>query len=115
MPCRAEGSLNVLFPVVLKQFGMLIGLDVQGDHFRGKPGSKFDSLAGDVAPAVDGNDRNGMLAEAGRVHGNLASGEHFHGVVVAADHGEENNRQGNEEQRNPRALHEFRNQNNAPS
>ena len=90
---------------------MLVGLDVQGDHFRRKPGGKFDSLAGDVAPAVDGNDGNGMLAETGRVDGNPASGEHFHGVVVAAHNGEENNRQGNEDQGNPSALHKFRNQN----
>ena len=67
MPCRAEGSLNVLLPVVLKQFGMLRGFDVQGDHFRGKPGSKFNSLAGDVAPVVDGNHRDGMLAETCRI------------------------------------------------
>src|SRR5258708_29497520 len=91
LACRAEGLLNVVFPVVLEQFGMLVGLDVQGDHFRGKPGSKFNSLARDVAPAVDGNDRNGMLAETCCVDGNLAGGEQFHGVVVAADQGEENN------------------------
>ena len=85
LACRAEGLLNVVFPVVLKQFGVLVGLDVQGDHFRGKPGSKFNSLAGDVAPAVDGNDRNGVLAETCRVDGNLAGSEQLHGVVVAAD------------------------------
>ncbi len=28
LACRAEGLLNVLFPVVLKQFGMFVGLDV---------------------------------------------------------------------------------------
>src|SRR5580704_15157677 len=94
---RAEGLLNVVFPVVLKQFGVLVGLDVQGDHFRGKPGSKFDSLAGDVAPAVDGNDRNGVLTETNCVDWNLASGEYFHRVVVAAHKGEKNNRQWDKE------------------
>src|SRR5208283_2335291 len=66
---RAKGSLNILFPVVLKQCGMLVGLDVQGDHFRGKAGSKLNSLASDVAPTIDGNDRNGVLAETGGVDG----------------------------------------------
>ena len=42
--------------------------------------------------------------------GNLARGEHPDGVVVAADRDEENDRQGNEEQRDPRAFDEFRNQ-----
>ena len=70
---------------------MLAGINVQGDHFWGKPGGKFNSLARDVAPAVDGNDHNGMLAETYRVDGNLAAGERFHGVVVAADNGEQNN------------------------
>src|SRR5260370_32504484 len=91
LACRAEGLLNVVFPVILKQFGMLVGLDVQGDHFRGKPGSKFNSLAGDVAPAGDGNDPNGMLAETCRVDRNLAGCKQFHGVVVTAAKGAENN------------------------
>ena len=64
---------------------------MQGDDLRRKPGSKFDSLAGDVAPAVDGNDRNGVLTETNCVDGNLASGEY--------------------EQGNPSALYKFRNQN----
>src|SRR2546425_875813 len=111
LPARgAEGLLNVAFPVLAKQFGVLVGLDVQGDHFRRKPGGKFNSLAGDVAPAVDGNDGNGRLAETCSVDGNLASGENLQGVVVAADSGEKNNRQGNEEQRDPGAFNEFRNQ-----
>jgi hypothetical protein len=76
---------------------MLVGFDVQGDHFRGKPDGKFNSLAGEVAPVVDGNDRNGMLAQTSRVDGNLAGCEQFHGVVVAADKCEENNCPGNEE------------------
>src|SRR6202163_2035726 len=113
LACGAEGLLNVVFPVVLKQLGMLVGLDVQGDHVRGNPGSKFNSLAGDVAPAVDGNNRNRMLAETCRIDGNLAGGEQFHGVVVAADKGEENNCQRNEKQRNPSAFYEFRNQHDA--
>ena len=89
---------------------MLVGLYVQGDHLWGKPGGKFNSLAGDVAPAVDGDDRNGMLVETCRIDRNLASGEHFHRVVVAADNDEENNRHGNEKQRDPGAFHEFRDQ-----
>jgi hypothetical protein len=71
---------------------MFGGLDVQGDHFRRKPGSEFNSLAGDVAPTIDGNEGNGMLAETRCVDGNLAGSEHFHRVVVAPDNGEENNR-----------------------
>ena len=110
--CRAEGLFNVVFPFVLKQFRVL-GLDVQGDYFRGKPGSKFNSLAGDVAPTVDGNNYNRRLAETCRVDGNPARGEDHYGVVVAADSSEQNNRQGNEKQRNPGALSEFRNQHDA--
>ena len=110
LACRAEGLLNVEFPVVLKQFGVLVGLNVQRDHFRGKPGSKFNSLPRDVAPPVDGDDRYRVLAETCRVDRNLAGGEHLHGVVVAADHDEENNRDRDEKQRNPSAFCEFRNQ-----
>jgi hypothetical protein len=80
---RAERSLNVLFPIVVKQLRMLVGLDVQGDHFRGKPGGQLNSLAGNVAPAVDRNYRDGMLTETGRVDGDLARGQHFHGVVFS--------------------------------
>src|ERR1700724_778738 len=98
--CRAEGLFNVVFPFVLKQFRVL-GLDVQGDYFRGKPGSKFNSLAGDGAPAVDRDDRDWMLVEARRVHGILAAGEHLHGVVVTANKREEDNGQGNEKERDP--------------
>src|ERR1035437_77335 len=87
---------------------MLVGLHVQGDHFRGKPGSEFNALARDIAPAIDGDNRNGMHAEASRVNGDLAGGEHLHEVVVAADNGKENNYQRNEKQRDPSALHEFR-------
>ena len=32
--CREKGVLNVPCPVLLQQFGVLAGLDVQGDHFR---------------------------------------------------------------------------------
>lgn len=43
----------------------------QSDHFRRKPCSKFNFLASDPAPAVDGNDRNGVLAKACCVEPNL--------------------------------------------
>src|SRR5207245_3100357 len=56
------------------------------------------------------DDGNGRLAETCSVDGNLAGGEDLQGMVVAADSGEENNRQGNEEQRDPGAFSEFRNQ-----
>src|SRR3989442_9016870 len=96
---RAEGLLNVALPVLAKQFGVLVGLDVQGDHFRRKPGGKFNSLAGDVAPAVDGNDGNGRLAETCSVGGNLASGENLQEVVRAARTGVKNHRQSEENAR----------------
>src|ERR1700691_2649867 len=92
---------------------MLAWFNVQGDHFRGKPGRKFNSLAGNVAPAVDGNHCDGMLAETCRVDGNPAAGEYFHVVVVAADDGEEKDRQGNKKQGDPCAFQEFRNQHDA--
>jgi hypothetical protein len=31
--CRAKGLLNIVLPVLLKQFGVLAGLYVQSDHF----------------------------------------------------------------------------------
>ena len=34
LACGAEGSLHVVLPFRLKQFGVLGGLDVYGDHFR---------------------------------------------------------------------------------
>ena len=43
--------------------------------------------------------------------GNLAGGEDFDRMIVAANFDEEKNRQGNEKQSDPRALREFRNQN----
>src|ERR1700738_4511629 len=90
LACRAKGLFNVVFPVVLKQFRVL-GLDVQGDYLRRKPGSKFNSLSGDGVPAVERDDRDWMLAETCCVDGNLAGGEQCHAVVVAANKGEENN------------------------
>ena len=60
---RAERLLHVVIPVFLQQLRMLAGVNVQGNHFRRKPRRKFDSQAGDAAPAVDGNDDNGGLAE----------------------------------------------------
>src|SRR5271157_150014 len=104
LACLPERPLDVVFPVLLEHFGVLGQLDVQGDHFRGKPGGKFNSLASDVAPAVDGNDCNRRLAEACDVDGNLAGGEHLNRVVVAADKDEQNDRQRDEKQSNPRAL-----------
>src|SRR5271157_1599250 len=109
---RAEGLLDVAIPVFAQQFGVLGGLDVQGDYFAGKPGGKFNALARDVAPAINGNNGDGRLAESCRIDGNPAIGEELHRVVVAADNGEENNRQRNEQQRNPGALTELRNQHN---
>src|ERR1022692_3609752 len=70
---RLEGLLDILFPVVLKQFRMLVRFHVHGDHFWRKPGSKLDSLAGNTAPAVDGNHRDGMLAQASHIHRILAT------------------------------------------
>ena len=99
-----------MFPVVFQQLGMFVGFYMQRDHFRRKPGGKFNSLTGNVAPVVDGDDRDRMLAETGRVDGYLAVGEHLHVVVVAADDGKENDGQGNEEQRDPGAFREFRDQ-----
>src|SRR5579872_2390266 len=91
LACRAERLLDVMPPFRLQQFVVLAGLDVQGYRFRGKPGGKFNSLAGDVAPAVDGDDDNGRLAETCRVDRNLARGQHPYRVVVAAHSDEENN------------------------
>ncbi|MGA7379366.1 MAG: hypothetical protein WBX03_00830, partial [Terriglobales bacterium] len=47
------------------------------------------------------NDRNGVLAETGRVDRNFAGGEQLDVMVVAADKGEEDNCQGNESPPNP--------------
>src|SRR5208283_2202834 len=108
----AEGLLDVALPVFAEQFGVFGGLDVQGDYFGGKPGGEFDALSGDVAPPIDGNNRDGRLAESCGIDGNPATGQEFDVVVMAADEGEEKNRCGNEEQCNPGAIDEFRDENN---
>jgi len=104
---RAEGLLNVAFPFLSQDFVVLGERNVQGDDFRGEPGGKFNSLAGDSAPAVDDDNGNGRLAETCHVNRVLASREHPDRVVVAADKHEDNNREWNEKQRNPRTLQEL--------
>ena len=89
---RTEGLLNVAFPFLSQDFVVLGERNVQGDDFRGEPGCKFNSLAGDSAPAVDDDNGNGRLAETCNVNRVLASREHPDRVVVAADKHEDNNR-----------------------
>ena len=96
---RAERSFNVVFPVILKHPECSLGSTCKAIT-SGESRGKFNSLAGNVAPAVDRNHRDRRLAETCRVDGNLQLVS-ISRVVVAADHGEENNRQRNEEQRNP--------------
>src|ERR1700733_582571 len=88
----AERLHHVLLPIVFEKFRMLAGLDVQRDHGGRKASRKFDSLSRNVAPSVDGDDCNGMLVKAGRVHRNLASSQDFYGVVMPPHNREENNR-----------------------
>ncbi len=102
-----KGCANVLLPGLFKQFSMFSRVDVQRDHFRRKPGGKFDSLTSGVTPAVDWNDDNGRLAETCRSDRNAACREPVYGVVVTAHSGEETNCQRNEEDRNPGAFNEF--------
>src|SRR5260370_19970646 len=110
LACRAEGLLHVALPVLTKQFGVLLGVDVQRDHFLGKPRGKFNCVARNAAPAFDGNNGNGRLARIRRVDGNPGKGEDLYRMVVAADRAEKNNRPRDEEQPNPSAFHGFRNQ-----
>src|ERR1019366_9406780 len=105
---RAERLLNVAFPFLLQHLVVLGGRNVQRDDFRGEPGSKFNSLTGDIAPAVDDNDRDGRLAETRHVNRILAGREQPDHVVVAADKNEDDNRQRNDQQSNPCALQELR-------
>ena len=108
----AIGLDNVTVPVELKEFGLLGGVHVESDHIGRETRSEFNALAGDVAPAIDGDDGDGRVAEAGGVNGNHASGAHFHGVVVAANPDEKCNCKGNEEKGDPGALGEFGDQDN---
>src|SRR4029077_2854427 len=85
---NTEGPLHVTLPVLLKQFGVLGGIDMQRDYFRRKPRGKFNPLARDDTPAVDRDDGNGLLTETCRVHGNLAGGQGLYEVIVAADRSE---------------------------
>src|SRR5580700_9506817 len=105
-----KGLVNVPLPVVLKQLRVLGGFDVYCDHFRRKPGGELNSLAGDIAPSVDGNHGNRRLTGTSRVDGNPARGEDPYGVVVTPDNDEEKNRQRNEKKRDPGAINELRNQ-----
>src|SRR5208283_4975078 len=104
---RAERFLNVAFPFLLQYRVVLGERNVQGDDFRGEPGGKFNSLAGDTAPAVDDDDGNGRSVETCHVNWVPASRERPDRVVVAADKHEDDNRQRNEQQRNPCALQEL--------
>src|SRR5258707_4035297 len=71
---RAEGGLDVALPVSVQQFGVLGRVDMQGEDVRGKPEGKLNSLASDVAPAVDGNNGDGRLAGIRQGDGNLSGG-----------------------------------------
>src|SRR6202050_502052 len=104
LACVAERLLNVVFPIVLQQLGMLAGIHVQGNYFRRKPGGKLDALAGDIAPAVDHNHRDGRLVEPCRVDGKLAAGEDFYRVIVPADKGKESEGQWTKEEGSPCAF-----------
>ena len=57
-PVSRKG-FDIAFPVFMQQFGMFAGLHMNGDDFWGDPGSEFECLFGDAAPAVDGNDSDG--------------------------------------------------------
>src|ERR1700751_1784801 len=57
----AKRSFDVAPPLVVQQFGMFAGLDVDGDDFRGEARGEFERLFGDAAPAVNGNDSDGCI------------------------------------------------------
>ncbi|MGA8623005.1 MAG: hypothetical protein WB660_31335 [Candidatus Sulfotelmatobacter sp.] len=81
----AERFLDAVFPFILKQYGILAGLDVQPDYFRRESRGKINSLPGNAVPPVDSNDRNRRLAQTRNVNGYLADGVHSYPVVVAAN------------------------------
>src|SRR5260370_35629857 len=62
LACRAEGLLHVALPVLTKQFGGLLGVDGQRDQFLGRRRGKFDCVAPNPAPALEGNNCNGRAA-----------------------------------------------------
>src|SRR5258707_14704414 len=78
LACRAEGLLHVALPVLTKQFGVLLGVDVQRDHFLGKPRGKFNCVARNAAPAFDGNNGNGRFARSRRADGNPVKWKDHH-------------------------------------
>ena len=79
----AEGFDDVTLPVFMKQHGLFRGIDMEGDHFRREPGGEFDTLAHDVAPAVDGDDDDRILVQVFKLHRDTATGEQADGVIVA--------------------------------
>jgi len=57
----AKRSFDVASPLVVQQFDMFAGLDVDGDDFRGDARGEFERLFGNAAPAVNGNDSDGCI------------------------------------------------------
>ncbi len=104
----AERPLDVAFPVLVQQLGVLARLDVKGNNLRRKPRSEFQRLFADAAPAVDGHNHDGM---APMLRGNDcigAGGGDHDGVIMTPHSVEEKYQQRNKEQRDPCAFREFR-------
>src|SRR5208283_2747194 len=80
----AETRFDVTLPIVVKQFGMFFGLDVDGDDFGRNSGREFEGLLGDAVPAIDGDDGDGWgLAIGGHDWGDAASGNGYLVIVEA--------------------------------
>src|SRR6266436_800775 len=88
----AESLHNIALPVLVKQFRVLLWVDVQRDHFRGQVSGEFDALPRNVAPAVDGDNGDRWPARIWQVDRNPGGGEDPYSMVVAADRAEQNNR-----------------------
>jgi len=107
---RLERFFDVLFPVVLQQFRMLVGSTctaiTSGDS-RAANWIPWQVILLQRSIAITANR---MLAQTSHIHGILATGKQFHRVIVAAHKHEASNREWNEKQRNPGAFYELRHQ-----
>src|ERR1700752_5054675 len=90
---------------------MLARFVVNGNNFSRDAGSNFQSLFGGEAPAVDGNDGDGLRSMLGGLYRGRTGNGDRDGVIMAANHVEKYDEHGNEDDSDPCAFREFRQQN----
>src|SRR5260370_7445074 len=89
----AKGLIHVTVPIHMQKFGMIAGLDVDGDDFRREPRGKFERFLGDLAPVLNGKDDDGRRAVVRGDHSRAAARRHAAHVALAAHQAEDDTAQ----------------------